>query len=1047
MNEFSNSIVFQSLATCILMAGWMRSHIWSRGLTRQWAWLAFLGRSVLGFLTFLTATEMARHAVVFSTNWRRWPLLVMAALLTEGVMALARLERNIVSRGAGRALTILRISTILAVVLMLLQPIFVMELFHHIQRHVVVLLDVSASMQVPDNNLTAAEKLRLSESLHVSAAHRPYHIDKMGAHLGEAGQNLLAQADGLNALSAAPPDLRARQLKQRASSQRKALKQVRDTLNETSKTLADDAAAPFLLKKDATTPVANLKRFTDQLTAEAIRPLDLAIERIDDWPNVTNCSAAYDTVRDTMRKTGTFLTEAEERIHPIGDAVDESFYQSRSEPDRKIIDRVAFLRRSEVANRLLSDPEKSALSPSLLKRLNNEYGVQTYTFGAFPAEMKTSVLLESSGSGSITSPPPLQLQSTDIAGALERVSTTLLPEQTAGIILLSDGRHNAAPGSVESIGRKFGVQRVPVFPIILGGNLFPPTDAAIASVTAPESVSTNERVSFNIDLKLDGLNGSNVTVTLFDGGNPVASNTVTPTDATFRKQLQLSDTPKTNGMHAYRIQTSTFSNEVDSSNNVFNIPVLVDSDSINVLLIEGHPRWEFRFLKNLFMQRDKNVRLQYLLFQPDQIEGFTNSTPRPASVTAERTESEATLLPASEAEWMKFDLIILGDVAPDELGRTNMDILRKYVLTRGGTLIVIAGSRHMPQAYTGTPLAEILPVTFRPSIHPLLTAPEQEFRLSLTAEGRNTIFMKLDDDPAENQKAWNDVPGLRWRNGSMTAKNSATVLAYATPPQAVLDGQPSLIPSAETLLKQQQNERENALVVSHQAGFGSVLMFGFDQTWRLRYKKGDQNHHKLWGQIIRWATADRIATGTETLRIGTPRSRYPIGSPVRITARLVTPDFKPITNAVPRVTLWSDDKKISHFRLSYRESSPGLYVTELNSLPAGRYRIELETTGIRELASVGSFSASAEFSVSASADTEKVELSADRAGLTRLAGLTAGKVLEPAALDSIAQYFGPAKTNNTERRQLDLWNSWPWFLLILTFLTTEWLLRKKVRLP
>ncbi len=1047
MNDIYNNPVFQFLATGLLLTGWLRSHIWSRGLTHRWTWLAFLGRSALGFLTLLTASEVARHAVVFSTNWRLWPLLIMAALLTESVMALARLERNIVSRRAGRALTVLRIATILAVVLMLLQPVFVIELFHQVKRHIVVLLDVSASMQVPDNNLTAAEKLRLSESLHVPAAHRPYHIDKIAEQLGEAGQNLLAQADGLNALSSSTPEILARQLKPQAPSQRKALKQVRDALQKASKTLTDDAAAPFLQKKEASTPAANLKRFTDQLATETAKPLDLAIERIDDWQNITNCSAAFDTVRDTLRKTGTFLAEAEGRLHPIGDAVDESFYQSLSESERKTIDRVASLRRVEIANQLLAGTDKSSLSPSLLSRLDKEYGVLAFTFGAFPAEIKTSTLLESPTAGSITSPPPRQLQSTDIASVLEKVSTTLLPEQTAGIILLSDGRHNAAPGAVESIGRKFGVQRVPVFPIVLGGNRFPPTDAAIASVSAPESVSTNERVSFNVDLKLDGLSGSNVTVTLFDGATPVASNTVTPTDAAFRKQLQLSDSPKTNGLHAYRLQTSTFSNEVDSSNNVFNIPVLVDSDSVNVLLIEGRPRWEFRFLKNLFMQRDKNVRLQYLLFQPDRIEGLTNSTPRPAAVAAERTETEATFLPANEAEWMKFDLIILGDVAPDELGRANMDILRRYVLNRGGTLVVIAGSRHMPQAYTGTPLAEILPVTFRPAIRPLLTAPEQEFRLSLTAEGRNTVFMKLDDDPAENQKAWNDVPGLRWRNGALTARDNATVLAYATSPQADPEGHLPLIPGATDLLKQQQIERENPLIVSHQAGFGSVLMFGFDQTWRLRYKKGDQNHHKLWGQIIRWATSDRIATGTETIRIGTPRSRYPVGSPVRITARLVTTDFKPITNAVPSVTLWAGGQKLSHFRLSYRESSPGLYATELNSLPAGQYRIELDPTGIRELASGGSFTAAAEFSISAAADTEKVELAADRAGLTRLAALTAGKVLDPAALDSIAQYFGPAKTTNTERRQLDLWDSWPWFLLILALLTAEWLLRKKVRLP
>lgn len=1039
-------------AFVLLLAGWVFAHIRSRGVSRQWKWLAFSIRSALGCGTLLAAAGMAQLAVTFSTNWRLWPVLLIGAVLIEGVMALARLERNIVSTRAGRTLTVLRVATILAVVLMLCQPVFVITLAHQIQRHLVVLLDVSASMQIPDNNLTPAEKLRLAESLHLPTPHRTCQIDKIAERLGEASQNLLAQSDGLNALSEFTPELRARQLKQHAPPQRKALRQVREILDDAAKLLTEHAAAPFLQKGGAP-HAASLKRFNEQLTAEAIQPLELATKRIDDWQNSTNSDASYESVRETLRKTATYLTEAEVRLQPIGDTVDESFYQSLPESDRKAIDQVVTLHRNEVAFRLMAGrapsllgKANSAATPSLLERLDREYGVRVYTFGGFPIEVKPSALLNSTGTVTVIPPTPQQLQGTDIAGALEKISTDIHPEQTAGVILLSDGRHNAA-GSAESIARKFGIQRIPIFPVVLGGNKFPPTDAAIGSVTAPESVSTNDRVSFAVDLKLDGLSGSNVTVTLFDGVTPVASNTVTPTEAVFRQQLLLSDSPKTNGLHAYRVQTETFPTEVDASNNVFNIPVLVASDAVNVLLIEGRPRWEFRYLKNLFMQRDKNVRLQYLIFHPDEIAGLTNRPPRAASVSADKSEPEATLLPANEAEWMKFDVIILGDVAPDELGRTNMEILRNYVRNRGGSLIMMAGSQYLPQAYTGTPLTDIMPVTFKPSTRPLLAAPESEFRISMTAEGLNTVFMKLDDDPAANLKAWNNIPVIRWRNGSLTAKSGATVLAYASLPKSELEDQLARVPDIETLLKQQQFERAHALVVTHQAGLGSVLMFGFDQTWRLRYKRGDQYYHKLWGQILSWATADRIATGSTPLRIGTSHARYPAGSPVRIAARLATTNFMPITKGTPHAVLWTGERKVSRLRLSYREGSPGIYVGEIGSLPEGRYRLELDTSGIGQVDSPTPVSVSCDFAVSAGADGEKVELAADRGMLSSLAGLTAGKVLEPAALDSIAKRLGPATITNMERRQIDLWNSWPWFLLILALLTAEWVLRKKVRLP
>jgi hypothetical protein len=1039
-------------AALLLLAVWVRAHAWSHNAPRPWQLPAFAARTGLGFLTLLCAAGVARHVVVFATPWRLWPLLLGGALLIEGVIALGRIERLLVSRRAGIALSTLRAAVVLAAVLMLCQPVLVFNTFRRIQRHVVVLLDVSASMQIPDDNLTPAEKVRLSEALRVPAARRLLQLDRTSVRLRDAGQDLLAQADGLNALAQTDPTLRLRQLEQTARSQRKALKGIREIVSDTARVLRTAPEVPFLKKESVIQ--ADLTRLANQLTAEAEAPLERAIKLTDEWrASSTNSGAAYETARQTLQKVAATLTDCEGRMAAAGDAVDSAFYRSLDAADRKTVDQVASFRRLELAHRLLLDQEdthdqagKPEAGAGLLERLDRDYGVRLYTFGAFPSEGRVEDVTGPDAAAKRAVTPIKQLQGTDLATALEKASADLLPEHTAGMILLTDGRHNAA-GAVEPIARKLGVQRVPVFPVVFGGNRRPPTDAAVAAADAPETVSTNDRVSVTLELKLDGLSGTNVTVTLFDGARAVASNTVTPNAAAFRQQLLLSDVPKTNGLHAYRVEIKTFPSEVDVSNNYCNLPVLVSSDPVKVLLIDGHPRWEFRYLKNLFMERDRNVRLQYLLFHPDQVSGITQRPPRAASAAPDQTEAEATLPPANETEWMKFDVIILGDVDPEELGRENMDILRRYVLNRGGSLIVIAGSRHMPHAYPRTPLAEILPVVFQPSARPMLTAPEPEFRLTLTAQGRNTVFMKLDDDAARNLEAWNGLPTLHWRHGFLTAKEGASVLAYATAPQPA-PGEPlSRVPDTEALLAQQQLERDNPLLVTHQAGFGSVLMFGFDHTWRLRYRKGDLFHHKFWGQILRWATADRIAAGPSSLRIGTTRSRYPSGSPVRILARLATPGFMPIVNAAPHATLWSGDRKVLRQPLTYRPESPGVYAAEVGPLPEGAYRVELDTAGIDVPGAAPAEPVSSEFSVTAAMDSERVELAADRGLLTSVAALTAGRVLDPAELDSLGTHLGPATVSSTERRQIDVWDSWPWFILILALLTAEWVLRKRVRLP
>lgn len=1054
MTGLFHNLQFCSVAFCAFLAGWVRSHVWSRGLAARWKGAAMLGRVGLGFLTLLAAAGLADQVIVFATTWQVWPILLAGAVLIEGVMAISRLERNIVSRGAGRALSLLRVAAILAVVLTLCQPVRILNIAKTLQRHVVVLLDVSASMQVADNNLTPAERLRLSEAIQPAGVRRPFPLDRLAVRLRASGQDLASQSEWLNSLSKVDPDLRRRQLKQNATARGEGIREARRCLAEAGKLLEACAAAPFLQKEGAV-QVAALKRFTVRLSDEAAQPVDKALAATAEWGASSNRSdAAYDLARQELRHASAFLADISGLIE-IGEAVDEVYYKSLARVDRDGVDRVASLRRSDLVRDLLlgrtgtqTNAAKASPESGLLARLENTHGVRLYTFDSSVSELKSDTLRSVPDAVSPRRSGDEKGQGTDLAGVLEKVQADCVPGQTAGVILFSDGRNNA-PGNPESVARAYGVQGVPLFPVVMGGGARPPTDAAIVSVEAPESVATNSRVAFAVGVKLDGVSASNVTVTLFDGTVPVASNTLATSPSAFamRRQVQLSHTPRTNGMHAYHVDVGACSGEVQTANNTFPIPVYAGSDPLKVLMIDGSPRWEFRYLKNLFTQRDSNVRLQYLLFHPDTIAGVTNRPRREASVSGDSGEAEATLLPASEAEWMKFDLIILGDVAPDELGDRNLGILRKFVQSRGGSLIVMAGNRYMPQAYTGTPLVDILPVMFQPSVRPLLTAPESEFRLVLTAEGRHAAFLKLEDDPAANREAWKAIPGLYWRNGNIRAKEGATVLAYAALLQSEDSGTADRIPDAEALARQQQKERESPLIITHQAGFGSVLMFGFDQTWRLRYKKGDLYHHRLWGQILRHIAGDSIASGSDTVKLGTSRSRYSRGGNVQVKARLATADFMPVTNAAPVVVIVQDGKPVLRRPLSYREGSGGLYTAELGSLPLGVYRAELETTGIPGGNALEKGRVVSEFAVTAGVDSETVELTADRGLLTTLARLTGGSVIGPTELDSLPGRLGPSRITTTERRQIDLWNSWPWLILILTLLSAEWVVRKKVRLP
>jgi hypothetical protein len=91
--------------------------------------------------------------------------------------------------------------------------------------------------------------------------------------------------------------------------------------------------------------------------------------------------------------------------------------------------------------------------------------------------------------------------------------------------------------------------------------------------------------------------------------------------------------------------------------------------------------------------------------------------------------------------------------------------------------------------------------------------------------------------------------------------------------------------------------------------------------------------------------------------------------------------------------------------------------------------------------------ARAGFGVAGSSPAELVELTADMGTLNRLATITGGIVVEPAMARTAVDKFGPPSLIQTERRQVSIWNSWPFMLLLIGLAVCEWLLRKRVNLP
>ena len=389
-----------------------------------------------------------------------------------------------------------------------------------------------------------------------------------------------------------------------------------------------------------------------------------------------------------------------------------------------------------------ADPKEKP--QGLLEALDAKYHLKLYTFDtkvsqentkAWSAQdSPTTAPAAPAAAGPAAAPataptdsPEDTSQGTDIAAALGKALADLGSDKLAGVVLISDGRHNANT-SLDAATRQVGILQAPVCCMVAGSSR-PPMDAAVIAVEAPETVYARNKTFVNAQLKLDGLAGRVVHVQLMDGAAVKDTQTVTVPSESYRTFVGLSDTPETAGIHSYHVEVEKFPGEAFTDNNSYPLTLSVTEDRARLLIVDERPRWEFRYLKNLFAGRDNSVRLQYVLMAADRIEEIPPPAPVAASVARGADEVEAYALPANEGEWMKFDVAIVGDLPPSRLAGEQMTWLKKFVTDRGGTLVVIAGPEAMPQSYAGTAMADLLPVRL-PTQPPPSDSGEGPFRMA-----------------------------------------------------------------------------------------------------------------------------------------------------------------------------------------------------------------------------------------------------------------------------------------------------------------------------
>lgn len=905
------------------------------------------------------------------------------ALVTLFALALWR-ERRVLGLRTTVLFWLLRSVALATVIWMLLAPTRVRVETSTTRKIVAVAVDVSGSMRTVDPPGTADELRWVISTVAADNEGVTQATDKAFVDVGIAQRQLLAAVDALRRHRPESAVVEA------TSSANHALKRAKSHLQQVR-----NAGKSAELSPETAALAVRLGDMLDGPEFEAFEQLGAALEK------------GRTPSQKGWRES---LPDLEQRVAGIRRRLGELARRVAEEESRRIAlrnpERLASISQAPRLGRITA--LLNQLHPSTLAAVGEQADVRWISFDQTVAAIADSRLPQGLAALGKVDAPDRAAAGTDLSAVLEQLHRARQDQPLAAVILLSDMAHNQTAGrNPRDAAAALAGAPVHVVPI---GNTQHVRDVLVQSVSAPTVAMRNDAIVIEVRVQAYDCEGEVCVVQLLHEGAVIDFREVQLDSGLVSRTVRFERLMPAVGSQRFQVAATPLDGELTEDNNYGEFEVNVTRSDIKVLLADELPRWEYRYLTQLF-RRDPKVECDELLFHPRM-------------VATGRREASRTF-PATVDEWDQYDVVVLGDLSPEHLPVAAQEALIEYLQQRGGALVLIAGREAMPQAYESHPLEQVLPVS------PIAVADAAPvgaagYAFRVTEEGRQHDALMIGETDEATRAAWdfvNRVAPLHEVSAWRRPRPTAHTLIAAAP----RDG---------------SDENADAFLCWQPVGRGRVVYLAGPETYRLRFLRGDRLHYRFWGQLLRWVVASDLAAGAKFVRIRTDKSRYDSGETVQATVYLKDAQDEPVTADGLQVRLTAgDDERTAP--LTPVAEAPGEYRAEIPSLPAGVYRIEplgpaveqLQTKAPEEPASAG-------FTVQAELPQELVDTRADRALAQHIADITGGQVAPPTAVAEILELTNlePIVTERTERRPL--WVQWKYLWLVFGCLQMEWVIRK-----
>ena len=605
-------------------------------------------------------------------------------------------------------------------------------------------------------------------------------------------------------------------------------------------------------------------------------------------------------------------------------------------------------------------------------------------------------------------------QGTALRTAIDQTLRRAAGHPISAILLMTDGRSPQSTG--DDLVRRLARQSAAVYPMPLGPAEASP-DVSIAQVEAPDKAFVNDTIPVTVHVQREPadfeIDVAHLNVRLVDPATGRVLDERRPTSGDLSKPVRLTTESQVVGPVKWRVEVEYDGEELVRTNNRRELSIELIDRPLRVLYIDGYPRWEYRYLKNMLL-REKSVESSVLLLSADRR-------------FAQEGEIALTRMPDTREEMEPFDVIIIGDVPASYFTTEQLTLVRDQVAGHGAGLLWVGGAHHTPRSYDASELMALLPMRRPAAVDVLPGAGAGGWRVKPTPLARALNVLQLQTAKGETATGWPpSLPELIWAQSMGELKPATEVLAHAT------------------LNVSEDEALTSPLITRMHYGAGQIIYVATDETWRWRYGRGDFYFEQVWTQLIRMLGRGRVQQDTQRARLTVSHRRVELDQAIVVTLQIDDPLL--IQRKLSRIGISihraGEEAPLQRLHLRHKPDAQDdklMYETIWRPGHAGRLVLSVDE------ASLGDSEVTQTIEV-VRPDDEMRYPAPDRGRLQQLAKRTGGELILPGGLADVLDRLPKHHKTRPDDMKEPLWDSTLAMLIMVLLLTGEWVGRKVIRL-